>query len=201
MGKKGNGDKWGSKTRPDSETRPRMRGCHADAYSEDDQTILSITEQRQGQPSVIRSVPLRERPSLAYLQQSFRHQPRRPYEPFVVSHLPYLDSSKIYCFYDQPLTTRPESKEPLKEIILSGSKATVALFAPLADTILAGHENGKVSKFDVKTGEVLDVVEGVHTGEITDIQLSPDGTYFVTSSKDKTARVSRLCVGGCCCCS
>lgn len=27
-------------------------------------------------------------------------------------------------------------------------------------------------------------------GEITDIQLSADGTYFITSSKDKSARVS-----------
>jgi len=34
------------------------------------------------------------------------------------------------------------------------------------------------------------VVEGGHTAEITDIQLSGDGTYFISSSKDKSARVS-----------
>jgi translation initiation factor 3 subunit I len=76
-------------------------------------------------------------------------------------------------------------------MILTGSKATVALWAPLSDAILTGHESGKVGKYDVKTGEELNNVpagEG-HKGEITDIQLSPDGTYFVTSSKDKTARV------------
>ena len=37
--------------------------------------------------------------------------------------------------------------------------------------------------------EVNKVEEG-HSGEITDIQLSPDGTYFITSSKDKSAKVS-----------
>jgi WD40 repeat protein len=26
--------------------------------------------------------------------------------------------------------------------------------------------------------------------QVTDLQLSPDGTYFITSSKDKTAKVS-----------
>lgn len=88
-----------------------------------------------------------------------------------------------------------ESKEPMTEMILSGSKATVALWAPLSDSILTGHESGKIAKYDVKTGEEVNNVaagEG-HRGEITDIQLSPDGTYFVTSSKDKTARVSFQC--------
>lgn len=40
----------------------------------------------------------------------------------------------------------------------------------------------------MKTGEEVASTE-VHRGEITDIQLSPDGTYFITSSKDKTARI------------
>ena len=35
--------------------------------------------------------------------------------------------------------------------------------------------------------------EDGHRAEITDIQLSPDGTYIITASKDKTARVSRSC--------
>ena len=76
-------------------------------------------------------------------------------------------------------------------MIISGSKATVATWAPLSDYILTGHESGMIGKYDVKTGQQVEYVgsdEG-HRGEITDIQLSPDGTYFITSSKDKTARV------------
>jgi len=117
------------------------------AWSEDDKMILSITEQRSGQPSVIRIFPINRE--------------------------------------DGPAQTNT----PLNEIIISGSKATVALFAPLSDFILTGHESGKVAKYDVKTGEEVNYVDDAHRGEITDIQLSPDGTYFITSSKDKTARL------------
>ncbi len=79
----------------------------------------------------------------------------------------------------------------MQEIIISGSKATVAIFAPLSDSIITGHESGKVAKYDAKTGEEVNAVDDAHQLEVTDIQLSPDGTYFITSSKDKTARVSR----------
>jgi len=68
------------------------------------------------------------------------------------------------------------------------------VFAPLSDHILTGHESGKIAKYDAKTGEEVLKVEESHSGEITDIQLSPDGTYFITSSKDKSARVSLGCV-------
>jgi translation initiation factor 3 subunit I len=50
--------------------------------------------------------------------------------------------------------------------------------------------DGKVAKFDAKSGEQVKADEGSHTKEITDIQLSPDGTYFITCSRDRTARVS-----------
>lgn len=89
------------------------------------------------------------------------------------------------------ITDATESDTPVTEIIVSGSKATVATWAPLSDFILTGHESGMIAKYDVKTGAQVEYVgsdEG-HRGEITDIQLSPDGTYFITSSKDKTARV------------
>ena len=84
---------------------------------------------------------------------------------------------------------KTESPDPISTITLSGSKATVAIFGPLSDFVLTGHESGKIGKYDVKTGEEINSVDDAHRGEITDIQLSPDGTYFITSSKDKTARV------------
>jgi translation initiation factor 3 subunit I len=59
---------------------------------------------------------------------------------------------------------------------------------------LTGHLDGKVAKFDAKSGEEVEAAEGSHTREITDIQLSPDGTYFITCSRDRTARVSLSCM-------
>jgi WD40 repeat protein len=38
----------------------------------------------------------------------------------------------------------------------------------------------------------FDREERGHSGIITDLQMSPDGTYFITSSKDKSSKVSRI---------
>ncbi len=70
-----------------------------------------------------------------------------------------------------------------------GSKATVCAFTSQPNTIITGHESGKVALFDVKTGEEIDNNERAHNEVVTDLQLSKDRTYCVTSSKDKSARV------------
>ena len=71
-----------------------------------------------------------------------------------------------------------------------GSKATVCAFTYMPNIILTGHESGKVALFDVASGTEVSNNERAHMDTVTDLQLSPDRTYFVTSSKDKTARVS-----------
>ena len=87
-----------------------------------------------------------------------------------------------------------ESKEPCSIFNPVGSKATVCTFALQKHLILTGHESGKVALFDVQTGEEVSNNEKAHMDTITDLQMSKDRTYFITSSKDKTARVSS-CVG------
>ncbi|KAJ1975921.1 translation initiation factor eIF3 subunit [Dimargaris cristalligena] len=85
-------------------------------------------------------------------------------------------------------TTADQSDEPLNVIIPEPSKATVAGWGYLNKYIVVGHENGNVSLFDWNTGEVLKCVED-HEAIISDLQFSTDRTYFITSSKDKTARI------------
>ena len=41
----------------------------------------------------------------------------------------------------------------------------------------------------VQSGELIEKVPGGHKGHITDLQFSPDRTYFITASKDKFAKV------------
>lgn len=74
------------------------------------------------------------------------------------------------------------------------TKVTVAGWAADGKYILAGHEDGHVSKYDGATGEFLQTVKahGVHTEEkvvlVTDLQFcQEDRLYFITASKDKTA--------------
>jgi translation initiation factor 3 subunit I len=83
--------------------------------------------------------------------------------------------------------TEPEDPKYMFSPI--GSKATVCAFTRTPGVIITGHESGKIALFDVKTGDEFLNNERAHMDVVTDLQLSPDATYFITSSKDKTARV------------
>ncbi|KDQ62747.1 hypothetical protein JAAARDRAFT_30657 [Jaapia argillacea MUCL 33604] len=82
-----------------------------------------------------------------------------------------------------------QSKEPLYMFHPIGSKATVCAFSFQPGIIITGHESGKIALFDVKTGDEVNNNERAHNDVVTDLQLSPDRTYFITSSKDKSARL------------
>lgn len=83
-----------------------------------------------------------------------------------------------------------ESQEPEHMFSPIGSKATVCAFTYTPNLIITGHESGKIALFDVVTGTEVLNNERAHMDVVTDLQLSTDRSYFVTSSKDKTARVS-----------
>ncbi|KAK7203278.1 WD40-repeat-containing domain protein [Myxozyma melibiosi] len=81
-----------------------------------------------------------------------------------------------------------QATEPILTITSPENKFTKAGFSYLSKYIIAGHADGSVSQYDGKTGELLKNVP-VHDKEITDLQFAPDMTYFITTSKDKTARI------------
>lgn len=62
----------------------------------------------------------------------------------------------------------------------------------MSNVIFTGHESGKVALFNVKSGEELHNNERAHGEAVTDLQFSKDRTYCITSSKDKSARVSNV---------
>lgn len=113
------------------------------------------------------------------------------------------DDTKILCITEERMGYRAfvrvfeldrseptkQSKEPISEFSPPGSKPTVCLFTYDANSIITGHEDGKIALWDAATGEELESVAKAHTDNISDLQLSPDKSYFVTSSKDKTAKV------------
>jgi len=120
------------------------------AWSEDDQRILAVTEQRMGHAGSIRI--------------------------FSIDH-------------DDP---KNSSDTPELTITPTGSKATVAAWSYLDKYIITGHESGKVSLYDPETGAEVDSNEKVHEEVITDLQISFDGTYIMTSSKDKSAKLLNI---------
>ncbi|ELU39590.1 eukaryotic translation initiation factor 3 [Rhizoctonia solani AG-1 IA] len=82
-----------------------------------------------------------------------------------------------------------QDAEPYSEFNPVGSKATVAAFSYDNDIIITGHESGKVAAFDVKAGEEVNSNQRAHLEPVTDLQMSSDRTYFITSSKDKSAKL------------
>lgn len=99
-----------------------------------------------------------------------------------------------------------QTNERTLTITCDESKATVAGWSFLSKYIIAGHEDGSVSQYDAKvhlserwlgmnskyrqTGELLQNTQAHDVDlQVTDLQWAPDRTYFITSSKDKTAKV------------
>ncbi|KAL9980690.1 hypothetical protein ACROYT_G009309 [Oculina patagonica] len=83
---------------------------------------------------------------------------------------------------------REGSKDPILTIPIEGPKVTAALWGPLDQYIITGHENGDLCQWDTKTGNKLLTVHE-HTKQINDIQMYKDQTMFVTASKDHTAKL------------
>ncbi|CAO1631529.1 unnamed protein product [Jaminaea pallidilutea] len=93
-----------------------------------------------------------------------------------------------------------QSKEPARTITFSGPKATVAAWAACDEYLVTGHEDGKVALYyhdskEPESGidsELEEQSVSAHEGVISDIQMSRDRTYCITSGKDKTAKVIGL---------
>lgn len=80
--------------------------------------------------------------------------------------------------------------EPAFKITCSESKATVAGWSYLDKYIIAGHEDGSVSQYTGADGELYENLQIHETGKpITDLQFAPDRSYFITCSKDKSAKL------------
>lgn len=55
-------------------------------------------------------------------------------------------------------------------------------------TLISASEDGVVRRWDVETGKVLEEAK-LHEKTIQDLQMSPDGTHFVTASVDRSAKL------------
>jgi len=67
-------------------------------------------------------------------------------------------------------------------------KVTSILWGSLDETIITGHESGKLTQWDLKTNKIVTTVED-HSKSINDMQASKDGTMFITASKDNTSKI------------
>uniref|UniRef100_W5M395 Eukaryotic translation initiation factor 3 subunit I n=1 Tax=Lepisosteus oculatus TaxID=7918 RepID=W5M395_LEPOC len=91
-------------------------------------------------------------------------------------------------FFDLRDPSQIEDNTPYVSVPCSESKVTSAVWGPLGEFVIAGHENGEINQFSAKSGEVLKNVKE-HTKQINDIQTSMDLTMVITASKDNSAKL------------
>uniref|UniRef100_A0A8W7PXI9 Serine-threonine kinase receptor-associated protein n=1 Tax=Anopheles coluzzii TaxID=1518534 RepID=A0A8W7PXI9_ANOCL len=82
------------------------------------------------------------------------------------------------------------SADPVLKLTMNEqqSKITSMLWGALDETVITGHENGSLRIWDLRAVKELNSVND-HTASITDMQMSSDGTMFVSSSKDCSAKL------------
>uniref|UniRef100_A0A1L8DZI2 Eukaryotic translation initiation factor 3 subunit I n=1 Tax=Nyssomyia neivai TaxID=330878 RepID=A0A1L8DZI2_9DIPT len=81
-----------------------------------------------------------------------------------------------------------ESANAILRIPINTSKVTSMQWGPLDETIITGHEDGQITVWDLRMGKEVNSVND-HTMVINDMQMSKDGTMFVSASKDTTAKL------------
>ncbi|CAB1350504.1 unnamed protein product, partial [Coregonus sp. 'balchen'] len=81
-----------------------------------------------------------------------------------------------------------EDNQPYLTVPCPESKITSAVWGPLGEFVIAGHENGEINQFSAKSGEVLKKVKE-HNKQINDIQTSVDLTMVITASKDCSSKL------------
>ncbi|XP_053663617.1 eukaryotic translation initiation factor 3 subunit I [Anopheles marshallii] len=82
------------------------------------------------------------------------------------------------------------SADPVLKLTMNEqqSKITSMLWGALDETVITGHENGSLRIWDLRAVKELNSVND-HTASITDMQMCSDGTMFVSSSKDCSAKL------------
>lgn len=84
-----------------------------------------------------------------------------------------------------------KNAEPMMKLPTPKSKVTSAIWGPLDEYFVTGHENGDLILWDMKAGDMLQKSES-HLKQINDIQTSKDGYMVIAASKDATAKLFDL---------
>lgn len=78
--------------------------------------------------------------------------------------------------------------EPILRIPVQESKVTSALWGPLDEYLITGHDNGEIMQWDLRMGKKITAVKE-HNKLISDLQYSKDQTMLISASKDTTAKL------------
>jgi translation initiation factor 3 subunit I len=87
-----------------------------------------------------------------------------------------------------PIFKLNEEGRPRMTIDAPKGRVTRVAWVDCNKVLLTSHDGGWLRRWDANTGELLEEAQ-VHEDAIQDMQMAPDGTYVITASLDKTARL------------
>eukprot|EP00040_Diaphanoeca_grandis_P017409 m.90685 g.90685 ORF g.90685 m.90685 type:complete len:330 (+) comp26418_c0_seq2:146-1135(+) len=98
-----------------------------------------------------------------------------------------LSELRVYTLAD---VNKPDGGNaiPYLTIPSTDSKITAAVWGAVDESIITGHDNGAICKWDAKTGALIKRVKE-HSKKISDIQMKRDQTLFITACQDQHSKI------------
>lgn len=81
-----------------------------------------------------------------------------------------------------------EEPTPYVAVPCKTSKVTSAVWGPLDESVITGHDNGDLVKWEASAGKMMHYTRE-HNKKINDIQYNSDASMFVTASADNYAKI------------
>lgn len=105
-----------------------------------------------------------------------------------ISTDPFMNSVSAVHLVDIAEDLAEQSGEPVRTFTGPRGRIARVHFTDLNRTLLTASEDGFIRRWDVETGKML-LEAPLHEKHIMDMQLSPDGTHFITASIDRTSKL------------
>ncbi|KAG7670746.1 hypothetical protein Ndes2526B_g01501 [Nannochloris sp. 'desiccata'] len=101
---------------------------------------------------------------------------------------PFMDNVSAIRIVNIAENIEDQSDEVIRSITGPRGRITRLHWTDLNRSLLSASEDGYVRRWDVETGKLLEEVQ-LHEKTIQDMQMSADGTHFVTASVDRCAKL------------
>lgn len=105
-----------------------------------------------------------------------------------VSTDPFMQSISAIRIFNIAENIEEQTDEQIRTMTGPRGRITRLHWTDCNRTLISSSEDGCVRRWDVETGKMLQE-EQIHEKNIQDVQMSSDGTHFVTASSDRTAKL------------
>lgn len=102
----------------------------------------------------------------------------------------FADTQKVITgSHDRTIKLWDLTKGYCTRTIFCFSSLNDLCLAPDGTLLVSGHIDHHLRFWDIKNGEVVHVMDGIHDNQITSVALSPDGSKVLTNSRDNTLKL------------